>query len=157
MSALPRTSYAWDNETTWRDRCEQSDRMMRDAMASFYHKFFPQSQPVPLRLITPLIPKPKPRPVVVSSLYCSTVLKMCHALDIEPEDFVSVSRNANLVSARWAAMLALRGKGWSQRRLGAAMGGRDGATIRYGIARAEALRATDAEFARMVRRIEAAL
>lgn len=157
MSALPRTAYAWDNETTWRDRCEQSDRMMRDAMASFYRKFFPASQPVPLRLITPLIAKPKPRPVVVSSLHCSSVLKLCRALGVAPDVLVSSNRNAGLVSARWAAMLALRGKGWSQRRLGAAMGGRDGATVRYGLARAEALRATDAEFAGLVRRIEAVL
>jgi hypothetical protein len=157
MSALPRTAPAWDNEVTWRERCEQSDRMMRDAMAGFYRKFFPHSQPVPLRLITPLIPKPQPRPVVVSALHCSTVLKLCRVLDIEPGILVSDSRNARLVSARWAAMLALRGKGWSQRRLGAAMGGRDGATVRYGLARAESLLATDAEFAALVRRIEAVL
>jgi chromosomal replication initiator protein len=57
------------------------------------------------------------------------------------------SRFTDLVRARWAVMLAMRARGVSMPRIGAALGGRDHTTILHGLKKATALRATDPAFA----------
>jgi chromosomal replication initiator protein len=57
------------------------------------------------------------------------------------------SRYTELVRARWAVMLAMRERGVSTPRIGAALGGRDHTTVLHGLRRAIELKRKDPLFA----------
>jgi chromosomal replication initiation ATPase DnaA len=85
------------------------------------------------------------------------VAKAAKVLELPRSALVNKRRFAYLAQARWAVMVTLRNRGWPLTRIGHVLGGRDHSTVLSGLARAESLLATDAEFAALVRRIEAVL
>lgn len=65
------------------------------------------------------------------------------------------SKRARLFTqARFALMLVFRRQGWSLPVIGMRLGNRDHTTVMHGIARAEELLATDADFAELVGHLE---
>ena len=78
-------------------------------------------------------------------------------LGIPRSELLGANQTKSHVRGRWALMYVLRSLGWSSPQIGRALGNRDHTTVLYGVNRAEALLATDREFAGLVRRIEAVL
>ena len=68
------------------------------------------------------------------------------AAGVPVETLEGPSRKPRLVRSRWAVMLALESYGWSMRRIGMRVGGRDSTTVLHGLRRGAELRASDSEF-----------
>lgn len=76
-----------------------------------------------------------------------TVRAAAEVFSCSVPELLGQDRFAGLVRARWAVMLAMRARGLSVMRIGAALGGRDHTTILHGLKKGAALRANDPAFA----------
>ncbi len=66
------------------------------------------------------------------------------------DDIVSGSKTTVLLRPRWAVMLVMHELGWSGKRIGHLLGGRDHSTVSHGVGRALDLLETDGDFRAMV-------
>lgn len=78
-------------------------------------------------------------------------------IGIKPKELLGSARCRPIAYARFALMLALRREGWSLPLIGLWLGKRDHTTIMYGIARAQELLGTDADFAALLGELEGIL
>jgi len=67
------------------------------------------------------------------------------ACDVDVEDVLADNRTAMVCTARWAAMAALRSRGWTLTRIGGAMG-RDHSSVSYSLQRGSRLHRTADEW-----------
>ena len=73
---------------------------------------------------------------------------------VTPKELLGSKRARPFTHARFALMLAFRREGWSLPLIGLRLGNRDHTTVMYGIARAEELLVSDADFAELVGHLE---